>query len=308
MSAQSTGEVDEFFDPSFLRELEGLAQAGGLAAPAPQGGFDLHQELASFLAPFPGDAPLDEAGFVELAAPVLTARTNALVETCRKSARRGAVEAVESFIVFFQALVPNLHAAGSKEIRRAFFRLVPTLLQIAYYDFSGREVDREEGRMALRNLESILLEISSVHLAPTESELVFKSIDQLAGFIDAGEYEVANEVISNRLLALIRKNKVTRALYRLMEVEVSVQRYLRERLGYTTPQIRIPEDFDALEDYGPIRVLREPSCDGLVRTFLLFQLPDLGVLRDVVLSLVREDGLIGYELRLDNMGGVEIKL
>jgi hypothetical protein len=182
------------------------------------------------------------------------------------------------------------------------------LLHIAYHDFAGRDDDREEGRTALRNLESILLEIASIHLAPTESELVFRSIDQLAALVNVGQYAMANELVSTRLLSLIQKNKVTRALYRIMEVEVSVQIYLKEKLGYSTPQIRIPDDFDALAEYGPVRVLREASPEGEPKTFLQVHLPNLPSLRDVVLSLVRDDGLIGYELRLDNLGSVEIDL
>jgi hypothetical protein len=305
----TSGVVEEFFDASFLEELEGLAQAAGTAIPPSPTGADLEQELASFRAPAPGtEAPLDEAGFVELPPAELAARTNALVESCRRSPRREAVEAVENFIVFFQALVPSLSVEGAREIKRAFFRLVPMLLHIAYHDFAGRDDDREEGRTALRNLESILLEIASIHLAPTESELVFRSIDQLAALVNVGQYAMANELVSTRLLSLIQKNKVTRALYRIMEVEVSVQIYLKEKLGYSTPQIRIPDDFDALAEYGPVRVLREASPEGEPKTFLQVHLPNLPSLRDVVLSLVRDDGLIGYELRLDNLGSVEIDL
>jgi hypothetical protein len=301
--------VEEFFDASFLEELEGLAQAAGLAVPLPPAGTDLQRELASFLAPAPGSsAPLDEQGFVCLSPVELSARTNGLVETCRRSPRREAVEVVENFVVFFQALVPTLSAEGAGEIKRAFFRLVPMLLHIAFHDFAGRDDDRAEGRLALRNLESILLEISSIQLAPTESELVFRSIDQLAALVDVGQYAMANELVSTRLLALIQKNKVTRALYRIMEVEVSVQRYLKEKLGYPTPQIRIPDDYAALEEYGPVRILRETSREGEPKTFLQVHLPNLPSLRDVVLSLVREDGLIGYEMRLDNLGSVEIDL
>jgi hypothetical protein len=301
--------VEDFFDASFMEELEGLAQAASLAVPPSPSGTDLQQELDSFLAPVPGTtAPLDEAAFVALPPAELATRTNALVETCRRSPRREAVETVENFIVFFQALVPTLSAEGSWEIKRAFFRLAPVLLHIAFHDFAGRDDDRAEGRAALRNLESILLEISSIQLAPTESELVFRSIDQLAALVDVGQYAMANELISTRLLALIQKNKVTRALYRIMEVEVSVQVYLKDKLGYTTPQIRIPDDYAALEEYGPVRVLRETTLGGEAKTFLQIHLPNLPSLRDVVVSLVREDGLIGYELRLDNLGSVEIDL
>jgi hypothetical protein len=119
---------------------------------------------------------------------------------------------------------------------------------------------------------------------------------------------MANELVSTRLLALIRKNKVTRALYRLMEVEVNVQRYLKERLGHATPQIRIPEDLAALEEYGPVRVLHEETPDGGVKTFLQFQLPELPLLRDFVLTLVGDEALGSHEGRLDNLGCVALEV
>jgi hypothetical protein len=301
--------AEEFFDPSFIEELEGLARFGALETRVSPSEPDLEEELRAFLAPSPGDSgPLDEAAFVALPEPLFTARTNALLETFRRSPRREAGQSVESFAVFVQALVPTLSGEGAGQIKRAFFRLVPTLLHIAYHDFAPGDEERGQGRTALRSLETILLEIASIRLAPSESELVFRSIDQLASLIDAGQYELANELLSSRLLTLLRKNKLARALFRLMEAEVNVQCYLKEKLGYTTPQIRIPEDETALSDYGPIRVLREESGEGSTRTFLQFQLPDLPILRDVVLTLVREDGLIGYELRFDNLGSVELNL
>jgi len=117
---------------------------------------------------------------------------------------------------------------------------------------------------------------------------------------------MANDLVSTRLLALIRKNKVTRALYRLMEVEVNVQRYLKERLGHATPQIRVPEDLSALEDYGPVRVLHEDDPGGEARTLLQFQLPELPMLRDFVLTLVVEETGESHEGRLDNLGCVAL--
>src|SRR5207344_561223 len=102
--------------------------------------------------------------FVALSDALLAARTNALIETCRRSPRREPVETVQNFIIFFQALCPTLAPEGAREVKRAFFRLAPTLLHIAFHDFSGQDEGRREGRAALRNLESILLEISSVRL------------------------------------------------------------------------------------------------------------------------------------------------
>jgi hypothetical protein len=308
VSGDKVGAVEQFFDEAFLDELEGLAKAGEGHAPAlPE--VDLHARLAAFLGP-PQDShvPLDAGTFQDLPEAVFRARTDILIETCRESPRRGAVEDVENFVVFIQALIPTLATDSAKEIKRAFFRLAPTLLHIAYHDFSGHEAEREEGRDALQNLENILLEISSVRLAPSEGDLVFKSIDQIAALIDSGAYDLANQLVSTRLLALIRKNKVTRALYRLMEVEVNVQRYLKERLGYSTPQIRIPEDLVALEDYGPVRVLHEDAIDGEARTYLQFQLPELPLLRDFVLTLVREEEGGTHEARLDNLGCVALEV
>ena len=309
VSGDRTEAVEQFFDEAFLEELEGIANAGEGHALAPPE-VDLHARLADFLAPPDGShVPLDAAAFQDLPESVWRSRTDTLIETCRESPRRGAVEDVENFVVFIQALIPTLARDSAKEVRRSFFRLAPTLLNIAYHDFSGHEAEREEGREALQNLENILLEISSVRLAPSEGELVFKSIDQIAALIDSGAYDLANQLVSTRLLALIRKNKVTRALYRLMEVEVNVQRYLKERLGYSTPQIRVPEDLVALEDYGPVRVLHEDTVDGVSRTYLQFQLPELPLLRDFVLTLVREAAEGGsHEARLDNLGCVALEV
>ena len=88
----------------------------------------------------------------------------------------------------------------------------------------------------LRLLETILLEVSSVRLAPAESEILFKSLDHLSTLIGAGEYGLARDVVALPLLAILRKNRVKRSLFRLMEVEVDIQRYVQERLGHESPQ------------------------------------------------------------------------
>ena len=294
-----------FFDDSFLAELEGLAAGPGPSSPLGPLEDDLHVRLEAVLRHH--DKPLDEEGFAALDREEVLAHTDSLLETCRLSLKRGALESIENFIVFFQALLPTLHGEPAREIQRLFFRLVPVLLHIAWHDFAGREAERVEGRKALKGLESILLEIAGVRLQPSESDLVLRSIDQVAGFLGAGEYTMAEELVTTRLLAIIRKNKVARALYRIMEVEVGIQVYLKEKLGYTTPQIRIPEDFAPLADYGPLRVLREEIVTG-ARTYLQFQIPDLPRLRDVMVTLMRDDGAIGYELRLDALGSVELRL
>jgi hypothetical protein len=204
--------------------------------------------------------------------------------------------------VFFQALVPTVLPETAADIKRFFFRLAPTLLQIAHNDFGTDHAKTPEGREALRNLETILIEISNVRLAPSEKDLVFKNIDQMAAFIAVGEYAMANEAISTQLLSIIRGNKITRALFRLMEVEVQVQVYLKEKLGYLTPQIRVPEDLAALSEYGPIRVLEEEEPDGTRKAFIQVQIPEIPILRDIVLKLVRADDGVMLDLRFDALG------
>jgi len=216
------------------------------------------------------------------------------------------VRAVESFIVFFQALLPTLGEEGSREVRRFFFRLAPTLIHIGYNDFSEVDDRRREGRQALQSLENVLIEVSSVRLTPSETELAFRSIDQMAAFIGAGEYAMATEVISTQLLEIIVRNKVMRSLFRIMEVEVNIQRYLKENLGYSTPQIRIPDDFARLAEYGPLRVLKESDLDGAVRCLIQVQIPHVPILRDIVLHLAAADASRSYDLRLDALGSVEV--
>jgi hypothetical protein len=303
------GDFDEeFFDPSFLADLEGLAQLEKGALPTPLSlSSGLSEKLAAFVAPLePGAVELNENAFVELPGSGLVERLNTLVEICRGGGRLQAVQPVENFIVFFQALAPTVAEEGARQIKRFFFHLVPTLIHIAYNDFSARDDKREEGKLALRNLETILIEISNVRLTPGESDLVFRNIDQMAAFIAVGEYTMANEVISAQLLQIIRGNKLTRALFRLMEVEVSVQLYLKERLGYLTPKIRVPEDITTLTDYGPIRILEEEVL-GEPKIFIQVHIPEIPFLRDIVLRLVADDET-AYDLRLDAVGSAELNL
>jgi hypothetical protein len=297
---------EDFFDPSFLAELEGLA-AMDKGAPAPLSlSSNLSGKLRAFLTgPDPAAPPLGEAAFVELASGPLHERIDVLVEIARGGGRQQAGHAVESFVVFFQALVPTLAEEGARDIKRFFFRLVPTLLHIAYNDFADDLTKRSEGQSALRNLETILIEISNVRLAPSERELVFKNIDQMAAFIAVGEYTMANEVISSQLLEIIRGNKLTRALFRLMEVEANVQVYLKEKAGYLTPQIRIPDDAARLTEYGPVRMLEEDVL-GERKLFLQVQIPEIPILRDIVLRLVNPDDDRIHDLRMDALGSTEL--
>lgn len=303
-------EGEDFFDSSFLSELQQLASSSlppGLQATvaAAQG------NLAEFLAPAgtPSRAPvLTEEEFLELPDAEIMARTNALIDVCRQGEPRQAAQAVESFVVFFQALLPTLAPEGAREVKRLFFRLVPTLIHIAYNDFAQEDDKRSEGRAALRNLETVLIEISTIRLTPNETDLVFRSVDQMAAFIGAGEYAMASEIISSQLLSIIARNKLTRALYRLMEVEVQVQAHLKERLGYLTPQIRLPQDVPVLGEYGPLRVFEDSGPEGDSQRFIQIQLPDIPILKDIVLHLVEEGTASSHDLRLDALGSAQLDL
>jgi hypothetical protein len=300
---------DDTFDPDFLSELEGLVADSGVAvssaAQGAEGARGYRETLAAFLAPLlPGEPPITESGFLDLPAALLAKRCNGLIESVRRSPRRDAAQAVESFIVFFQALVPTLAVESSREVKATFFRLVPTLVQMAWEDLGDAVDRRRESRASLGLLETILLEVSSVRLAPAESGMLFKSLDQLATLIAAGEYALARDVVAVPLLAILRKNRVARSLFRLMEVEVALQVYIKERLGHLTPRIRIPEDIPALADFGPLRVFDEEGPDGVRRAYLQVQLPDIPILSDIVVHLSREDGSDDRRLRLDGLGSV----
>ena len=157
-------------------------------------------------------------------------------------------------------------------------------------------------------METILLEVSSVRLAPLESGLLFKSLDQLATLMAAGEWLLARDVVATPLLAILRKNREKRSLFRLMEVEIALQGYLRERLGHDTPHIRIPDDLEALSDFGPLRVFDEEEPDGTHQAFLQVQLPDLPILSDIVVHLSPASGGRDLQLRLDGLGSVRLDL
>jgi hypothetical protein len=295
------------FGPEFLSELEGLVQDSGVVVSPAAQDIQVEKGLAEALgavrAGVDGDVELTEAAFLRFSPTELAERCNVMIEACRRSPRREAAQAVESFVVFFQALVPTLREEPAREVKATFFRLVPTLLQMAWADFGERV---EEGRLALRQLEALLLEVASVHLAPAESELLFRSLDQLAGLIGGGEYTLAKDLVASPLLGILRKNRVARSLFRLMEVEVAVQGYLRERLGYGSPQLRLPDDMAALSDFGPVRFFEEADLDGVRHRYLQLQLPDIPILSDIVVHLAGEHGGEVRDLRLDGLGSVEV--
>src|SRR5687768_16229120 len=131
----------EFFDAAFLEELEELATSAAPSGPRPPSTDVLAGRLSAFLAPLKGEeGPLTEDRFVETTGPALAERANALLEICRKPSSAETARAVESFIVFFQALIPTLTEDGARQIKRVFYRLVPSLIQIA----SGPKASQDE--------------------------------------------------------------------------------------------------------------------------------------------------------------------
>ncbi len=283
----------------------------GMAVSAAQGAEarGYRETLAAFLAPLAeGEPPMAERAFLALPTAPLAERCNVLLDAARRSPRREAAQAVESFIVFFQALVPTLAPESSREVKATFFRLVPSLVLMAFEDLGDAAERRRESHASLALLETILLEVSSVRLAPVESGMLFKSLDQLATLIAAGEHALARDVVALPLLTILRKNRVARALFRLMEVEVALQVYLKERLGYSTPRIRVPDDVPALADFGPLRVLDDEGPDGEWRPYLQVQLPDLPILSDIVVQLSPDNGGEPRKLRLDGLGSVPLDL
>ena len=289
-----------------------MADSGMAVSSAAQGAEDARgyrETLAAFLAPIlSGEPPVAERTFLDLPPLILAERCNGLIEAGRRSPRREAAQAVASFIVFFQALVPTLAPEPSREVKATFFRLVPSLVQMAWEDFDETGDGRRESRASLGLLETILLEVSSVRLAPVESGMLFKSLDQLATLIAAGEHALARDVVAVPLLGILRKNRVARSLFRLMEGEVALQAYLKQRLGHATPRIRIPDDVPALSEFGPLRVFDEEGPGGVRRSYLQVQLPDIPILSDIVVHLSPGDGSGERRLRLDGLGSVPFDL
>jgi hypothetical protein len=183
------------------------------------------------------------------------------------------------------------------------YRLAPTLIHVAFADFGDDDEARAEGRAALDSLQSVLAEVAPIKLAPSETALVLRSIDQMTSLVADGQYAMATGLVASQLLSLIERNRLARNLYRIMELEVSVQRYLKERRGYPTPRIRLPEDVLELHEEGPVRVLSEKG-----RRFLQFHVPDIPVLSDVVVHLVSDPPGQQVDVRLDALGSVVLDL
>jgi hypothetical protein len=296
-----TPEADDgFFEAGFLGELKALV---GEALPAGPPSELVDGALREFREPPEGEADrtaLDAERFAALPAPQRLERTTRLLEICRRGSSPAGARDAESFIVFFQALMPTLPAAEASQVARFFFRLVPTLVQIAFHDVGGDDEAAAEARAALDHLENTLLEIADVHLTPTEAALVFRSLDHLAAMIAGGEYATADRV-SGQLLDIVSRNRLARALYRLMEAEVGLQHFLKSRLGHLTPQIDLPADEPALAEFGPLRVFVE-EISGHRQRLMQVHIPGLARLTDVVLHLAPAGGAEGYALRLDPLG------
>ena len=241
---------------------------------------------------------------------MLVERSNDLIESCRRSASREAALAVESFIVFFQTLVPTLRDEPAREVKATFFRLAPTLVHMAWDETAGegeQTARRRGGAPGL--LETILLEVSSVHLTPAESELLFKSLDQLATLLAAGEYALARDVVGAPLLAILRKNRVSRSLFRLMEVEVGDPGLPQGALRLLDPA--------AARAGGPRCACRSSARSGSSRTrssaasaarYLQVQLPDIPILSDIVDATVARGRDDQRDLRLDGLGSTRFEL
>jgi len=305
--------TQETFDSAFLSELEGLVTDAGIKVSSVAGGETgargYLETLAAFLAPTtPGGPALNDHSFLALPEGVLAERCTAVIESVRRSQRREASQAAESFVVFFQALVPTLDKAPAREVKTTFFRLMPTLVQLAWEDTGEGHELGPDTREVLGLVETILLEVSSVRLAPLESEVLFRNLDKLATLIAAGEWSLARDVVAAPLLAILRKNREKRSLFRLMEVEMALQSYVRERLGHDTPHLRVPDDLEALADFGPLRVFEEEGAGGTRQLFLQVQLPDIPILSDIVVHLSPQGGGSDERLRLDGLGSVPFDL
>ena len=109
-------------------------------------------------------------------------------------------------------------------------------------------------------------------------------------------------------MAILRKNRVARSLFRLMEVEVALQVYIKEKLGYSTPQLRLPEDVAALAEFGPVHIFDEEGPDGEQRRYLQLELPDIPILSDIVVHTAEDESGEKRDLRLDRLGNVKLDL
>ena len=138
--------------------------------------------------------------------------------------------------------------------------------------------------------------------------MLFKSLDQLATLIAAGEYALARDVVAVPLLGILRKNRVARSLFRLMEVEVALQVYLKERLGHATPADPHPGGRPrARPTSARCACSTRRGRTGSRRAYLQVQLPDIPILSDIVVHLSRgRTAASDRRLRLDGLGSVPL--
>jgi len=267
----------------------------------------LHEILRAVLTPTEGGFrghPLTEDAFAQLPVPALDARANALISACRRG-RSPAARAVENVVVLFWMLAQTLTDRTGTAIRRLFFRFIPTLINLAYRDFSDDPVRRADGAQALDRLQQVLVEVSTACLTPSESARVLSAVDQLAVFIEMGDYAIANQVVGVQLERFLARNSLRRALYHLMRAESEIDRYIRGRLGRGEARIRLPEDVPLLGDYAPLRIFDEPRR-GRSQRLMELQLPNIPRPEDVVVRLVGAGARTPFDRRLDNLGALEL--
>jgi hypothetical protein len=89
---------------------------------------------------------------------------------------------------------------------------------------------------------------------------------------------------------------------------VDIQRYVQQRLGHESPQVRIPDDLVALSDYGPVRAFEEHSAEGAPVPYIQVQLPDIPILSDIVVRFSREGEDVPRDVRLDALGSGRLDL
>ena len=136
--------------------------------------------------------------------------------------------------------------------------------------------------------------------------MLFKSLDQLATLIAAGEYALARDVVAVPLLGHpAQEPRGALALPPDGGRGGAAGRTSRSGSGHATPRIRIPEDVAALADFGPLRVFDEEGPDGVRRALpagAAARHPDPQRHRRA--PLARTTAADERRLRLDGLGSV----
>lgn len=268
---------------------------------------DLREKLLQILTPVePGkpSGPLTEDDFASLSTAQFDARANALIRICR-GGTAGAARMVQNVVVVFWMLGQTLTGATGSSFKRLFYRFIPTLIQVAYRDFSDDEDSRAEGARALDRLQQVLVEVSSARLTPLECRHMLSSLEQLEVFIATGDYAIANSVVGVQLRRFMERNRLRRALYHLMQAEAEIDRYVRERLGRSQLSIRLPQDVPHLSDYAPLRIFHEPRR-GRSQRFMELQLPNVERPADVVVRMIGTGSRGPFDKRLDPLCAVDL--